>query len=388
MIEAGGTVNGFVAITRDVTEARAAAERRAQAERLEAIGQLAGGVAHDFNNMLIAIKGYVGFVLENLRPGTADHSDLLQALGAADRAATLTRRLLAFSRRQRTEPRVVDPVEIVSALLPMLRRLIGEHITVDAVMSNGVPPVLLDPGLLDQVVLNLAVNARDAMPNGGQIGIRVEPVVLDGHEMARLTLSDTGVGMSAEMLARIFEPFFTTKDVGRGTGLGLATVRAAVDEFGGTLAVSSTVGVGTTFTIDIPRAPEEVVAEDMPGPVAHGVGPKRILVVEDQPEVREVARRHLQALGHAVVETATPAEATRLVASGELVDLLLTDVRLPGMQGPELVKVIRERIPDLPVLFMSGLIDELGSLDELEAEVLPKPFDREGLAAAVQRALV
>ncbi len=385
--DAAGGLAGFVAITRDVTEARAEAARRAQTDRMETIGQLAGGVAHDFNNILVAISGYAAFVLDHQVPGTADHDDLLQVLGATDRAAALTKRLLAFSRRQVIEPRAIDVVATVDAVLPMIRRLIGEHIVVEATVTPGIPRVFMDPGQLDQMLINLAVNARDAMPSGGRISVGLAPAKDEGgRRLARITVSDTGTGMHEDVLAHIFEPFFTTKEVGRGTGLGLATVYGIVADCDGHVEVASTVGVGTTFTIDVPGI---VAASEKPAdaPTETAGGQERILVVEDDPQVRGVAVRLLRSLGYRVAEAGSAEQAVEALGRGDSLDLVITDVRMPVIQGPDLVRALRARHPGLRVLFMTGLIDELPQADRADVEVLLKPFDRDSLGSAVRRAL-
>jgi PAS domain S-box-containing protein len=413
-----GAITAYVAVKRDITAQRDLEAQLRQAQRLEAVGQLAGGVAHDFNNLLAAIRGYGELAQASLAPGSQGRDDIDEVLRAADRATTLTRQLLAFSRRQVLAATVLDPSAVVEELLPMLRRLLGEHI--ELVTSHGcdLGMVKVDPGQLEQVVVNLAVNARDAMPAGGRLSIATENVELEPIEDAegleaagtldaphgscvRITVSDSGTGMSEATRARIFEPFFTTKEPGRGTGMGLATVYGIVRQSGGRISATSTLGRGSSFVIDLPRV--SAAAEDQPAPAQvapaqvalpqppapDGAG-RRILLVEDDEAVLTLLGRVLSRLGYRVIEAASGDEALeRVAADTEGLDLLVTDVRMPGIQGPELARRLRSVRPDLPVLFISAFSEELGvSPDALPGlHVLDKPFDAETFGRAIRTAL-
>ncbi|MHB8766953.1 MAG: hybrid sensor histidine kinase/response regulator, partial [Deferrisomatales bacterium] len=393
---AGGQVSGLVTVLRDVTAHKRSATRLQQAQRLEALGQLAGGVAHDFNNLLTVINGSAELLLDDLDEGSPLRGQVGEILRAGQRAGDLTRQLLAFSRQQPLATRVVDLASAVSAVAKMLRRLIGEEVDLRLALDEGAGRVRIDPGQLEQVVLNLAVNARDAMPRGGVLEIRVEPVTqaegdpsgVPPGEYAVLVARDTGQGMDPATLEHIFEPFFTTKAAGRGTGLGLATVHGVVTQSGGHLRVESEPGRGTTFRVYLPRvvaAPE--VAGDRSGRAAPAGG--TVLVAEDEDEVRFVVTRALEREGYTVLEAASPAQALELAAEHKL-DLLLTDVVMPGMRGPELATRLREQEPGLRVLFMSGYTDDALGPDTLRvvgAGLLPKPFSREALVDAVVEAM-
>jgi PAS domain S-box-containing protein len=382
-----GNVNGFVAVTRDVSAARAEAATREQAARLEAVGRLAGGVAHDFNNVLAAITGYGRFVRDALGPSDPARVDVEQILIAADRAAALTRQLLAFSRRQAVEPQVLQPAAVLAGLLPMLRRLIGEHVAVEEALSPDAPPVFIDPGQFEQVVVNLVVNARDAMPDGGRLTVAVQRAERDGRALARIVVSDTGAGMDDAVRAHLFEPFYTTKGQGKGTGLGLATVYGIVQGGGGTIDVASEIGVGSTFTVDLPAHEEAAEPSADTTPVAPPRGSEHVLLVEDDPAVRGMTARALRALGYGVTEAASGGAALDVVRAGHAFDLLISDLRMPGIQGQDLARRLREERPSVRVLFVSGLVSELERDLFLDAEVLEKPFTPDGLARAVRRAL-
>jgi two-component system cell cycle sensor histidine kinase/response regulator CckA len=386
-----GRVTAYVAVKRDVTAERELEARLSQAQRLEAIGQLAGGIAHDFNNLLAVIRGYADLARAAMPAGPANE-DLDQVVLAADRASSLTRQLLLFSRRQAAALAVLDVGVVVDGLAPMLRRLLGEHIELEvapAMPSAGL--VRADPSQLEQVVLNLAANARDAMPDGGRLTIRTEANDESDAAWVRLTAADTGVGMDETTSRHVFEPFFTTKAPGRGTGLGLATVYGIVTQSGGRVSVASTPGQGTTFIIDLPRvdAPAEPTTDQVEARPARVHRPLTVLLVEDDSAVRSLTRRMLASLGHTVICAGSGAEALELVeAASGMPDLLLTDVRMPGIQGPDLARRLRDRRPDLPVVFTSGFSAELDeSMAIPGARVLDKPFDAAKLDAAVRNAL-
>ncbi len=401
-----GTVTAYVAVGWDITDERAMEARLRQAERLEVVGRLAGGIAHDFNNLLTAISGYGETARSSLPADSPARDDIDQVLEAAARAAALTRQLLAFSRRQVLEPRTLDPAAVIDRLAPLLRRLLGEHIELTTEHGPGPGWVKVDAGQLEQVIVNLAVNARDAMPDGGHLTIRSVDILLEGADPAadpdvasgpyrRITVSDTGTGMEPGTLARIFEPFFTTKGSGLGSGMGLAPVYGIVEQSGGRIACTSAPGRGTTFTIDLPRvrAPVEVAARPPQGPPAAApmlTGTETLLVVEDERSVRTYLVRVLRDLGYTVLAAASGAEAETIAADPEVViDLVVTDVRMPGIQGPELARRIREGRPDVPVLFVSGYAAEIvaDSLDAAGGHVLTKPVDPTSLARGVRAVL-
>ena len=406
----GGQVVGVFGIAKDLTAQRALEERLRQAQKMEAVGQLAGGVAHDFNNLLMVIRSYGEFAAEAIPAGSGARDDLGEVLNAAGRAQELTRQLLAFGRKQVLRPRPVDVNRKVQNVVAMLRRVIGEDITLDAVLEPSPWPVVADPGQLEQVLMNLAVNARDAMPLGGTLRLRTENVTLrtavpaatpgcpevPAGSYAALVVEDTGVGIAPEVRAHIFEPFFTTRAVGKGTGLGLATVYGIVQQSGGYVTVESTPGVGSRFTVLLPAAelPNETAASPEPvAPAAEGRG--TILLVEDEAGVRTVVRRTLERQGYAVYEAATGAEALRVAEAsaashGGLIDLVLTDLVMPEQNGRVLGERLAERWPELPVLYMSGYTDDeifRRGLGDTGAAFLQKPFTPEQLGRAVRRAL-
>jgi signal transduction histidine kinase/ActR/RegA family two-component response regulator len=391
----------FVTIV-DTTERKRLELDLRQAQKMESIGQLAGGIAHDFNNLLTAIRGYGELARAELRAGDPAASDLDQVLVAADRAAELTRQLLAFSRRQVLQPRVLDVGEAVGRLAPMLRRLLGEHIDLAVEGTHGLSHVRVDPGQLEQVIVNLAVNARDAMLQGGQLTIETadvefgadyaatHPEVVAGRYVV-LAVSDTGSGMDEETRARAFEPFFTTKEPGRGTGMGLATVHGIVKQSGGFIDVYSEPGRGTTFRIHFPRVDEPVTADGGPSEAPKSSGTETILLVEDDAAVRAYARRALRAHGYTVAEAANGAQALALATQpGARIDLLMTDVAMPAMNGPELAERLRSERPGLRVLYVSGFAEDHFGRSAIPAEdvaFLPKPFSADGLARAVRQVL-
>jgi PAS domain S-box-containing protein len=408
IIDLGGR-RAVLSIARDISERqRAEAERGAledqlrQAQKMEGIGRLAGGIAHDFNNLLTAIRGSASLALLALPEGEGPREDLEQIEQAADRAAGLTRQLLAFARRTVLQPEVVDLGEIVRHLEPMLGRLIGEDVTLVTATPGGASCVLADPGQIEQVIVNLAVNASDAMPNGGTLTIEVgnaesfeaanpPDLPLSDGPVTALSVTDTGLGMDATVLDHLFEPFFTTKGPGKGTGLGLATVYGIVRQSGGTVTVRSEKGHGSTFTIYLPRVVGPSGASAEPAPQAATGGPRTgtILVVEDDTGVRRFASRVLETAGYRVM-TASGGAAAIAEANIEGVHLLLTDVVMPGMSGREVASRLVTRIPGLRVLYMSGHTDKGIVHDgvlEPNIEFLAKPFTAEELLAAVAKAL-
>ena len=405
----------LVGTNQDVTERRRAEEalrkseeRLHRSERLEAVGQLAGGVAHDFNNLLTAITSYTQLLLEDLAPNDGHRDDLLEIKKAAERATSLTRQLLAFSRRQVLDPRVVDLNAVVADVEKMLGRLIGAHIALvtDCSARVPLPRVRADVGQLEQVIVNLAVNARDAMPDGGTLTIRTGEAELteaDCRDHADfdvrpgryvvIAVSDTGVGMDAATQARMFEPFFTTKGPGKGTGLGLATVFGIVKQSGGYVAVGSEPGRGTTFRIYLPAVEEAAPSASAGAGGADAVpnGSGTILLVEDEAAVRALARRVLEQAGYAVLEAADGLDGARVAEEFEgAIDLLLTDVVMPNLGGRALAERLRATRPRMPVLFVSGYPDgemERGCLTSGGATYLEKPFSPRLLRETVRQAL-
>ena len=386
----------------DITERKRLEAELRQAQKLEAIGQLAGGVAHDFNNLLTVITGRSHLALGLL---SADHAirrhiDLIQT--TAERAAALTRQLLAFSRKQVLESKVLDVNAVVSGLAPMLRRLIGEDLDFAVVPAPDLWRVKADPSQLEQVIVNLAVNARDAMPRGGTLRIETGNVELDEAYARRhpgaspgrfvvLAITDTGHGMDAAVKARIFEPFFTTKEPGKGTGLGLATVFGIVKQSGGSISVDSAPGQGTTFKVYLPRVDEAVDQAVTPGAPTVARGSETILLVEDDHEVRALARETLEGNGYVVISAASPAEALRLASSHPgRIHLLVTDVVLPQLSGRGLAERLTSDHRDLRVLYMSGYTDDAmmrhGVLEEGTA-FLQKPFTPSALLTKVRERL-
>jgi two-component system cell cycle sensor histidine kinase/response regulator CckA len=383
---------------RDLTERRRLEEQLRQAHKMEAVGRLAGGVAHDFNNLLCAINGYASVLLRDLPSDHAMRADLEQIQQAGERATALTRQLLAFGRKQMLQPVVLDLNAVVVRIEQLLRRVIGEDVRLTTQLDPQLPRIKADPTQVEQVLLNLAVNARDAMPEGGTLTIRTGLTVMNGErpelrpgKHALLAVSDTGCGMDAETRARVFEPFFTTKEVGQGTGLGLATVYGIVRQSGGTIDVESEPGRGTLFTIYLPCADDSPAPAAPPLPAVTARGGEVVLLVEDQPEVRQVARRMLQLQGYQVLEARDGPEAlevqTRHVGP---IDILITDVIMPGMSGRHLAEQLTALRPGLPVLFLSGHTGDAvlsRGVREESVAFLAKPFSADDLARKVREVL-
>jgi PAS domain S-box-containing protein len=390
----------LLAVVRDISGRRRLEEQLRQSQKMEAVGRLAGGVAHDFNNLLTIINGYAEMILTGLPAADPQREPMAAIRDAADRAAGLTGQLLAFSRKAIIAPKILDLNEVVDSIGKMLRRLIGEDVILSTSLAPGLERVKADPGQVEQVVMNLAVNARDAMPTGGQVTIQTSNLrlrevdarysELPPGRYVRLAVSDTGHGMTDEVKAKVFEPFFTTKEPGQGTGLGLATVYGIVKTYGGNVAVESEVGVGTTFTILLPAA----AAADRPLGEPLQVAPRgteTVLLVEDDDGVRRLARIALEAQGYTVVEAASGADAVRAAESHPTpVHLLLTDVVMPHQSGREVADAVRARRPGVKVLYVSGYTDDaviahgvLGATDAF----LQKPFTPLGLARKVRAIL-
>jgi signal transduction histidine kinase len=378
-----------------------------QSQKLEAVGRLAGGVAHDFNNLMLVINGLAELALDRVRPGDPLRDDLESIFETGQRAASLTRQLLAFSRKQVLAPQALDLNQLVTGVSKMLRRLIGEDIELLTVLADDLGRVKADPGQIEQVLMNLAVNAKDAMPQGGRLSLSTTNAVLDENSPERppdaavgayvaMTVTDTGCGMDTATRERLFEPFFTTKEPGKGTGLGLSTVYGIVKQSGGAISVSSAPGTGTTFTIYLPRLPDagpDAAATAGPPPAALPAagGRETILLVEDSPPVRKLVKRLLEMAGYTVLVATNGGEALQVLEQCRgAVHLLFTDAVLPGISGPELARRAQQLRPELRVLYTSGYTqNELHRQEVLGPGVLllPKPYTREQLCRQVRAAL-
>lgn len=386
----------------DVTEQRQTEEQLVAAQRLEAVGRLAGGVAHDFNNLLSVILAYAGFALDQLHKSDPIRADIEEVHEAGQRAAAVTRQLLAFSRKQVLEPQVTNLNSIIEGIERMLRRLLGEDIDIHVHTASNLGNVMADPGQLEQVIMNLAVNARDAMPTGGKLTIETANIDLDEDyaeqhisvkpgPYVRLSVTDTGTGMSAQTRNRLFEPFFTTKEKGKGTGLGLSMVYGIVKQSGGNIWVYSERGQGTTFKIYLPRVDAWAVNTKPVQPTIAATGHETILIVEDEDAVRRAAERILAAAGYRVLTAANGGEALLLCERHEgQIHLLLTDVVMPRMSGRELAERLKELSPALKVLFTSGYTDNAivhhGVLDP-GMRFIGKPFSVAELTRKVREVL-
>jgi two-component system cell cycle sensor histidine kinase/response regulator CckA len=391
-----------IVMVEDLTERLRLEEQLRHSQRLEAVGQLAGGVAHDFNNLLTIIAGRTRFALREL-VGADDglRTDLEEVAAATERAAALTRQLLAFSRRQVLQPRVLDLNAVVTRTDRMLRRLIGEDIEIAIELAEDLHPVRADRGQLEQVILNLAVNARDAMPNGGRLTISTSNVELGAPPAvdvdrpdapgphAMLAVSDTGHGMDAATRSHLFEPFFTTKEPGKGTGLGLSTVYGIVAQSGGHISVDSALGAGSTFSVYLPAVDAQVAAEEEPtrdeGTLT---GAETVLLVEDDAGVRALAELVLSRHGYTVLTAGDGSEALGVAADHEGgIDVLLTDVVMPRMKGPELAEEVVRLRPGIRVVYMSGYTDAMELPEDAVGDVVPKPFSEEALVRKIRDAL-
>jgi PAS domain S-box-containing protein len=403
-IDADGKVVRIHGVTQETTARRQLEEQLRQAQKMEAVGRLAGGIAHDFNNLLTVINGYTAMVVERLHAGDPLHAPLAQVQKSGDRAAALTRQLLAFGRKQILQPRVVDLNALVGEMTKMLQRLIGEDIELVVGLEARPGKVLVDPGQFEQVLMNLAVNGRDAMPRGGKIRVETRNLELAAADCrgrgdvqpgryVRLTVADTGHGMDEATRTHIFEPFFTTKEFGQGTGLGLAVVDGIVRQSGGHIEVQSEVGRGTAFNIYVPAVAEPVspVSEAPPGRRAAPKGTETLLLVDDDDGVRTLSRTILRASGYKVIE-ARDGEEALLIGRGHAgpIHLLVTDVVMPRMSGPRLADLLVAERPDMRVLFTSGYSAETpGRHDSLEevGDYVPKPFSPAILARKVREVL-
>jgi two-component system, cell cycle sensor histidine kinase and response regulator CckA len=398
-----GKLAGWVGILEDVTEQRQLEAQFRQAQKMEALGLLAGGIAHDFNNLLGVVIGSAEFLKGRLPPADPASKYVVEIMKASDRATTLVRQLLAFTRQQVLAPHVFVPNEIVRGISSLLKRLLGENIQLDERLAPDLGRVKVDAGQLEQVIMNLAVNARDAMPQGGKLTIETQNVTVD-ESYARLhkgvqpgnyvmlAVSDTGIGMSAQTQSRIFEPFFSTKEKGRGTGLGLATVYGIVRQSEGHVWVYSELGRGTTFKVYFPRTEEpgepEAEVRSAPGAVS---GFETILLVEDEESLRELGAEILRQSGYQVIQAGSPREALALLERHSArIDLLLTDVIMPGMSGHALAELLKPRFPGMSVLYVSGYTDDAiarhGVLDP-GVEFLQKPYTRNALTQKIRTIL-
>ncbi len=388
-----------LSVLHDVTQRNQLEEHLRQAAKMEAVGMLAGGIAHDFNNLLTIINGYSQILLNALPAGDPNHSAVEQIMKAGERAAALTRQLLAFSRRQKLQPRPLNVNDLVSGLDNMLRRLIGEDIEMRFVPGRGLGQVNADPGQIEQVIMNLVINARDAMPNGGVLTIETHNVDLDQHytfthatmkpgEYVALQVSDNGLGMDAETRARLFQPFFTTKAQGKGTGLGLTTVFGIVKQSGGGVEVYSEPGQGTSVKVYLPRIDQPAVA---PTETVHETiarGHETILLVEDEEPVRKLVHDTLRREGYKVLDAASAAEARRIVSSYKgPIHLLITDVVMPKESGRKLADQLGPKRPQMKVLFMSGYTDHAvvnSGLLSSDSAFIQKPFTPTALTRKVR----
>ncbi len=402
IVDDAGKMTGAVLIFRDLTERARLQDQLRQSQKMEAIGRLAGGIAHDFNNLLTVILGYCS--LASNRPGIIGdlREDLKEITQAGERASVLVGQLLAFSRKQVLQLRVLDLNEVIIGTRQMLRRVIGEDIVLSSNTRPGLGHVLADAGQIEQIILNLAVNARDAMPKGGRITIETENVELDnGYARTHsevvpgrhvlLAVSDTGLGMDAETQAHIFEPFFTTKEIGKGTGLGLSTVYGIVKQSGGHIWLYSEPGKGTTFKVYFPRVDEPIGSnKQVPAPVESLHGTETVLLAEDEATVRELTGSILERFGYNVLVAASGPEAILAARQADNIALLITDVVMPQMSGRELAAALASDAPHMRILYLSGYTENAivhhGVLDEGVA-FLPKPFTPEGLARKVREVL-
>ncbi|HKS04705.1 MAG TPA: response regulator [Gemmatimonadaceae bacterium] len=392
--DGAGSPNRVLVLVQDIRDRKRLEAQFLQAQKMEAVGQLAGGIAHDFNNLLTVITSYSDFLLADLPHEDPKREEVTQIRSAADAATALSRQLLVFSRNQVLQPQVVSLNDIVSGSHKLLKRLIGADIELVLSLDKELGLVEADPGQVEQVVMNLSINARDAMPSGGKVVVETRNTfdATTNSPCVTLAVSDNGVGMDASTQARIFEPFFTTKDPGKGTGLGLATVYSIVNQYDGTIHVYSEPGVGTTFKIHLPRIDSPVPAPPQPQDSPEALhGTECVLIVEDAAAVRAVTRQVLERFGYAVIEAPDGPTALRLAAKVHgAIDLLLTDVVMPGMSGRLLAEQFRAARPNAKVLFASGYTDDAilhhGVL-ELGMPYIQKPFTPEALARKVRDTL-
>ncbi len=398
---ADGALRGLVFVLQDVTDRKAIEAQLRQSQKMEAIGQLSGGIAHDFNNMLGAIIGNLEIATDEKKDVARIHEQIENVIEIAVRGGQLVQRLLAFARRQMLAPKVIDVAAVVDGMVPLLRRTIGEAIEIKGVHDAGIWTVVADPSQLESAILNLAINARDAMPGGGCLAITAANVTVDAEmapiypdlkqgDYVLISVADTGTGMTADVVSRAFEPFFTTKAVDKGTGLGLAMVYGFLRQSGGTAKIYSELGHGTTIHLYLPRAQATERAQAASPEAEAPRGTERVLLVEDNAEVREVASIMLANLGYQVVTANDGIAALALVDRGEAFDLLFSDAIMPGMSGIELAKEVRRRRPGMPMLLTSGFASPVAVRDEVKAEgiaFLAKPYRRVALAAKIREVI-
>ena len=397
-----GGISHFIAVKQDITKRKQFKEQLHQARKMEAIGQLAGGIAHDFNNLLTVIHGNVQLVLmDESQLKEENRQCLKQVIDATERAGNLTRQLLAFGRKQVIQFQPLNLNDVIGNFTKMLKRVIGEHVVLQCCYAEDLPSVDADIGMIEQILINLIVNARDAMPQGGSIVITTEAISIDASrvdshpeaqpgEFVCITVGDTGTGIYPEYLPRIFEPFFTTKEAGKGTGLGLATVYGIVKQHQGWIEVSSQLGSGTTFKIFLPAGAPGVKQKLVPQMKASpAVGHEKILLVEDDADVRMVARDVLEASGYQIWEASNGLEALNVwKTNASQIDLLLTDVIMPGgLNGRELSDRLRRERPGLKVILMTGYSPDLMVKIQPQSHILTKPFSMEGLTETVRNCL-
>ncbi len=401
LFQTDGRFAGVISMAQDITDRKILEEQFRQAQKMEAFGQLAGGVAHDFNNLLTIILGYSEILLVTLRPDDRNRGSIQEINKAGERAALLTRQLLAFSRKQVVQPQVLDLNGVVVSTKNMLGRLIGDDITLATVFSPGLDRVKVDPGIVEQVIVNLVVNARDAMLQGGAITIETANVILDetfGHvEVAPgryvlLAVTDTGCGMTEEVKRRIFEPFFTTKEIGKGTGLGLTTVLGNVKQSGGHVTVHSEVGHGSTFKVFLPSFEGTIAAEEPEAfPDTVSLSTETILLVEDENGVRKLSRHALEQLGYTLLEAVDGMEALEICdRHAGPIHLLVSDVVMPRIGGRQLAERATALRPEMRVLFVSGYTDDaLVQRGVLESQVpfLQKPYSVDSLTRKIRAVL-
>ena len=396
---AQGEVTGLLAIGLDITERKSLEERLLQAEKMEAIGRLAGGIAHDFNNILTAIIGNLDLIKMDVPEGESVPDELEEIHKAANKAADLTGQLLAFSRKQIISPKIINLNDIIKDIKAMLRRLIRADVKIETLLSPDLPSIKVDASQLQQLILNLTLNARDAMPHGGKLTIETSCVMLDEEYRKThvyvgpgphvlLTVTDTGKGMNEETRSRVFEPFYTTKEMGRGTGLGLSTVFGIVKQSGGHITVYSEEGRGSCFKVYLPAIEETAIRTRKAEPASLAARGETILVVEDDVAVKGVVERFLTRAGYHIESVSCSSEAIVVCDErGESIDLLLTDVVMPDMGGRDLAEILSARRPNLRALFMSGYsenaIAHMGILDE-GLEFISKPFSSDELLRKIR----